>query len=184
MAVRAQQPIVAGRTLSAPADVVLRFLSDLENHAQLAPTSVRVLSLDRQDDASTRAVVRLRGPLAIHRTATTELCPPAASSIAGRAKIGNATVASVTWSIRTVHRGSVVTLCATVEAAGSLDAVLLRFGGRHWLAKRFAAALENLALELCGARALGPDGSSQQHRWLGLSPGIGSAHLGRARHGA
>lgn len=179
-----RRPIEASRTLSAPSEVVLRFLSDLENHARLAPTSVSVLTLDQQDDLSTRALVRLRGPLAVHRTASTCLRRPTASSITGRAKIGTATVASVAWSIRTLGAGSVVTLCATVDAAGPLDAVLLRFGGRRWLAKRFDAALENLSLELSDDPARSdPDSPSDQQSWPGLTPGMASAHLGPGRLG-
>jgi hypothetical protein len=70
------------------------------------------------------------------------------SSIMGRARIGDTTVASVTWTIQTLGSGSFVTLCATVDAAGPLDALLLRLGARRWLARRFAAALEHLSREL------------------------------------
>ena len=62
----------------------------------------------------------------------------------GPANVGNTTVASIVWRVETLREESVVTLCATVDAAGSLDALLLRFGGRRWLAGRFAAALEQL----------------------------------------
>jgi hypothetical protein len=148
VAKRAQRRIEAGRRLSAPPDVVLKFLADLDNHALLAPGSVRVLSHDRQRGLNTRALVRLRGPLAIRRTASTELLRMTESSIIGRAKIGDTTVASVVWRIQTVHGGSFVTLCATVDAASPLDALLLRFGARRWLARRFAAALERLSQEL------------------------------------
>jgi hypothetical protein len=134
--------------LSAPTDVVLGFLSDLENHARLAPTSVSVLSLNQQDDLSNRALVRLRGPLAIHRTASTYLRRPTASSIAGWAKIGNTTMASVAWRVQPLDDGSFVTLCATVDAARPFDALLLRFGSRRWLGRRFASALERLSQEL------------------------------------
>lgn len=148
MAKSAQRPIEASRRLSAPPDVVLKFLTDLDNHALLAPESVRVLSCDRQHGLNTRALVRLRGPLAIHRTATTELLRMTESSIIGRTKIGDTTVASVVWRIQALHSGSFVTLCATVDAASPLDALLLRFGARRWLARRFAAALEHLSQEL------------------------------------
>jgi hypothetical protein len=143
----AQPPIEASRRLSAPPDVVLKFLADLDNHALLAPASVRVLSRNRQRGPCTRALVRLRGPLAIHRTASTELLRMTESSIIGRAKIGD-TVATVSWRIQTLRSGSFVALCATVDAASPLDALLLRFGARRWLARRFAAALEHLSQEL------------------------------------
>jgi hypothetical protein len=139
--------------LAAPSDVTLRFLADLRNHARLAPGSVRVLSLERQQDLSSQAVVRLRGPLGIHRSAVTELLPPAGSTIAGRAKIGDHTLADVAWTVQAADPGSVVTLCATVEAASTIDSVLLSFGARRWVAKQFAAALDQLSQELGEARA-------------------------------
>jgi Polyketide cyclase / dehydrase and lipid transport len=144
----AQRPIEASRRLSAPPEIVLNFLADLDNHVLLAPTSVRVLSYDRQDGVNTRALVRMRGPLGIHRTASTELLRVTESSIIGRAKIGDDTVATVVWRIHMLREGSYVTLCATVDAASLLDALLLRFGVRRWLARRFAAALEQLSQEL------------------------------------
>src|SRR3954467_7541462 len=93
-----RRPIVASRRIGAPADQVLRFLGDLENHARLAPGSVELLSLDRRPDLCTRALVELRGPLAIKPTATTELVPArVADSIAGRASVGKGTLVSVAW---------------------------------------------------------------------------------------
>lgn len=147
----ARRPIQASRRLCAPAHVVLQFLADLENHALLAPASVSVLSLDGQRHRATRALVRLRGPLAIRRTASTELLRATGSSIVGRANVGNTTVASVVWKVEALGEGSVVTLCATVDAASSLDGLLLRFGGRRWLAGRFAGALEQLSQQLTAA---------------------------------
>jgi hypothetical protein len=138
----------------------LQFLADLENHALLAPASVSVLSLDGQRHRATRALVRLRGPLAIRRTASTELLRATGSSIVGRANVGN-TVASVVWNVEALREGSVVTLCATVDAASSLDRLLLRFGGRRWLAGRFAGALEQLSQQLTAA-ASGTTRSSQR----------------------
>ena len=145
MAKSAQRPIEASRRLSAPPDVVLKFLADLDNHALLAPESVRVQSCDRQHGLNTRALVRLRGPLAILRTASTELLRMTESSIIGRAKIGDTTVASVVWRIQALHSGSFVTLCATVDAASPLAALLLRFGARRWLATIRRGARASLA---------------------------------------
>jgi Polyketide cyclase / dehydrase and lipid transport len=144
----ARRPIQAGRRLSAAPDVVLMFLADLDNHALLAPRSVRVLSHDTQDGTTTRALVRLRGPLGIHRTGSTELLRMTNSSIIGRAQIRDTTVASVAWRVQSLDDGSFVTLCATVDAARPFDALLLRFGARRWLARQFASALERLSQEL------------------------------------
>ena len=41
-----------------------------------------------------------------------------------------------------------MTLCAQVESAGPLDAIVLRAGGRRWITSHFAAALERLASEV------------------------------------
>jgi hypothetical protein len=151
-----RRPIVASRRIGAPADQVLRFLGDLENHARLAPGSVELLSLERRPGLGARALVRLRGPLAIKRTATTELVPTrVADSIAGRARVGKGTLVSVAWEICRPGTGSLVTLSATLDAIRPLDSMLLRLGGRRWLARRFALALDHLSDELTGnVRAL------------------------------
>jgi hypothetical protein len=151
---RARQPIVATKSIAAPAGEVLRFLGDLENHVRLAPGSVEVLSLDRRPDLGAHAVVRLRGPLAIRRTAATELLPTAApNSIVGRARIGSSTLASVAWRVQDRATGSAVALCATIDATAPLDALLLRLGGRRWLARHFAAALDRLSDQVAPAAA-------------------------------
>ena len=148
------RPIVASSAIAAPADEVLRFLIDLENHVRLAPGSVEVLSLDRRPHVGVRALVRLRGPLAIQRMAATELLQaPAPDSIVGRARIGDSTRASVSWKIHRRTAGSTVTLCATIDEAGPLDRLLLSLGGRRWLARRFTAALEHLSVQLAPAPA-------------------------------
>jgi carbon monoxide dehydrogenase subunit G len=147
------RPIVASRLIRAPADQVLRFLADLENHARLAPGSVQLLSLERGPDLCTRALVELHGPLGIKRTATTELVPTRVpDSIAGRASVGEGTLVSVVWRIHRRGATSAVTLWATLDATRPLDAMLLRLGGRRWLAKRFALALDHLSDELALVR--------------------------------
>jgi carbon monoxide dehydrogenase subunit G len=147
---RAGRPIVARRRIAASQQDVIRFLEDLENHARLAPCSVEVLSHDGGYECAAHAIVRLRGPLGIRRLAQTELQPvrAGASSIRGRARIGNRTAATVSWTIRDRGGISEATLCAAVEEAGPLDWVLLRLGAGRWLARRFAAALERLSDEL------------------------------------
>ncbi len=145
----ASRPITARRVLAAPAGAVASFLSDLSNHARLAPDSVEVLSLDRRRSGADHAIVRLRGPLGIRRTASTELAPPVeVNTISGTARIGRRTLASVSWTIRDEGDGARVELHATVESAARFDALALRLGGRRWLAGHFAAALDRLAAEL------------------------------------
>jgi hypothetical protein len=87
----------------------------------------------------------------MRRLARTELLPVqvGATSVTGRALIGNRTAASIAWTIRGRGGGATeATLCATVEQAGPLDRLLLRIGGSRWLARRFAAALAHLSDEL------------------------------------
>jgi hypothetical protein len=156
-----QRPIVASRRIGAPADEVLRFLGDLENHARLAPGSVELLSLERSPGLGARALVRLRGPLGMQCTATTELVPSsAANSIAGRARVGNGTLVSIAWRVYPRGRRSIVRLSATLDATRPLDALLLRLGGRRWLATRFAVALDHLSDEF----AAEPDGIQSRLR--------------------
>ena len=141
--------MVARGSVAAPEAVVERFLSDLSNHVWLAPGSVQMLSLSRRQDGEAEALVRLRGPLGVSRTALTELFPSVdPESIRGTAQIGTRTKASIAWTVRGRGEASDVTLCATVDAAGPVDALLLRLGGRRWLSRKFAAALERLAGEV------------------------------------
>lgn len=147
----ASRPIVARRQISARSAEVVRFLDDLENHARLAPGSVEVLSLERGNDAAAHAVVRLRGPLGIRRTARTELLPISrgSRSIHGRASIGSRTSATIVWTITACGRGnSDVTLYARVEHAAPFDRLLLRVGAARWLSGHFATALAHLSDEL------------------------------------
>jgi carbon monoxide dehydrogenase subunit G len=145
---RTGRPIDARRQITATQQEVFQFLQDLENHARLSPASVEVLSHHCGSDGVAHATVLLRGPLGIRRFARTELLPVAggATSIRGRARIGTRTVASVAWTIQASGPGSSeVALCATVEDAAPLDRLLLRLGGRRWLAGHFVAALTRLS---------------------------------------
>jgi hypothetical protein len=152
-----QASIVATRPIGAPAGEVLRFLGDLANHVELGPGSVEVMTLEPRPEQGARAIVRLTGPLAIRRTAVTELLPARVpDSVIGRARIGRRTMASVAWRVHRGVGGSAVTLCATIDEAGPLDALLLRLGGRRWLERRFAAALDHLSDQLAPAATASP----------------------------
>ena len=146
----AGRPIVARRQIRAQSAGVVRFLDDLENHARLAPGSVEVLSLDRGKDAAARAVVRLRGPLGIRRTAQTELLPiPRGSrSIHGRARNRQPHVRNDRTITASGGGSSDVTLCARVEHAAPFDRLLLRVGAARWLSGHFATPLTHLSDEL------------------------------------
>jgi hypothetical protein len=138
--------IVARRQIPASAEAAIRFLADLEQHVRLAPESVQLLRLSRPAGRPTHALVRLTGPLGIERMASTKLLQTRlANSIAGQARIGKRTVASVRWCVEENGAGSVVTLSATVDAASPIDRMVLILGGGRWLARRFDAALERLS---------------------------------------
>ena len=156
---RPRGTIIARRQISAPAAAVIRFLADLEHHVRLAPESVQVLRLSGPRGCPAHALVRLTGPLGMQRTASTELLQTRlANSIAGQARIGERTVASVVWSVEENAGGSVVTLSATVDAASPIDRMVLVLGGHRWLARRFAAALQRLSDVLAEA----PSRSSEE----------------------
>ena len=151
---RPRGTIIARRQISAPGAAVIRFLADLEHHGRLAPESVQVLRLSGPRGCPAHALVRLTGPLGMQRTASTELLQTRlANSIAGQARIGRRTVASVAWYVQENEGGSVVTLRATVDAASLVDRMVLLLGGQRWLARRFAAALERLSDLLAAAPA-------------------------------
>jgi uncharacterized protein YjiS (DUF1127 family) len=147
--------IAATGEIPAPRETVFAFLSSLENHVALGRGSVELLSLKRRAGMASEAVVRLRGPLAIRRTASTAISGTRAPEwIFGRAWIGPRTRAFVAWQIESAPHGSTVSLRATVDRAGLSDGLLLALGGRWWLRRRFASALSCLSHHLAPAPAL------------------------------
>lgn len=142
-------PITARAELGHPPEAVFDFLADLRNHALLAPGSVELRSRDLGTHLPVQAIVRLRGPLALRRTATTAIVHSTHPAlIAGRARIGKRTRPSISWTIAGPRDHTSVSLRVIVEDTGSLDGVLLRLGGRRWLQRRFADALACLADQL------------------------------------
>src|SRR5215212_8810739 len=145
-------PIIASSPMPVPPDEVFDYLEDLANHVSLAPRSAHVLSFGPGPSGLGHAVVRLSGPLGLRRTAVTEIIrADEPGLIVGRARIGRLTQARVTWRIAGAPEGSFVSLSAAIEAAGPLDALVLRLGGRRWIARRFGAALEVLGDQLAAA---------------------------------
>ena len=122
---------------------VFEFLSDLENHWQLADGAIAVLHVEPGDGGR----VRMRGPLGVRRTAVTSVDavdPPRALS--GTARVGSRTRARVMWKLEPDGgRATCVTLSARVEDASPLDRLLLLAGGRAWLESRFGRILSTLA---------------------------------------
>ena len=118
------------------------FLADLRNHWHLSRRFAELASLDA-DAAGGR--VRIRGPFGTSRVARTrveEAVP--ASRLRGRAEIGRGTVGEVRWTIAPSGEGSRVTLAADVVSTAAVDRALLALGGRWWLGRMFAEALEQL----------------------------------------
>jgi carbon monoxide dehydrogenase subunit G len=132
----------ASQLVPAERERVFEFLSDLENHWQLADGAISVVSVEPGDGGR----VRMRGPLGVHRTAVTsldEMHEP--SLIAGSAHVGARTHARVTWSLEPRDGGTSVTLNADVLDAAPLDRALLVVGGRAWLEASFKRILATLA---------------------------------------
>jgi len=89
--------------------------------------------------------VRIRGPLGLSRVARTRvLAAEEPRELRGRAEIGRGTVGAVRWTIEPSGSGSRVTLAATVERARPFDRAVLALGGRRYLQRGFADALEQL----------------------------------------
>jgi hypothetical protein len=65
--------------------------------------------------------------------------------IVGTAELGEHTRARVSWTLAGRPGHTRVHLAAEVEHADALDRLLLALGGRAWLRRRFAHALEALA---------------------------------------
>jgi hypothetical protein len=142
----AGREIAATREIRAPRETIFGFLASLDNHAALGRGSVELLSLECRAGRASEAVVRLRGPLTIRRTASTAITGTRApESISGRAWIGQRTRAFISWQIESAPHGSTVSIGAIVETARLRDRLLLAFGGRWWLRRRFASALSCLS---------------------------------------
>jgi hypothetical protein len=157
----ARHELAATREIPAPRETIFGFLASLENHAALGRGSVELLSLECRAGGTSEAVVRLRGPLAIRRTASTAITGTRApESISGRARIGPRTRAFVSWRIESTPHGSTVSVGATVETAGLRDRLLLAFGGRWWLGRRFASALSCLSQRIAPTPAFVSGGDS------------------------
>jgi hypothetical protein len=157
----ARREIAATRQIPAPRETIFGFLASLENHAALGRGSVELLSHECRAGRASGAVVRLRGPLAIRRTASTAITGiRAPQSISGRAWIGPRTRAFVSWRIESTAHGSTVTVGAIVETAGLRDRLLLAFGGRWWLGRRFASALSCLSHRIAPTPAFVSGGDS------------------------
>jgi hypothetical protein len=130
----------AARSISAPGERIFGFLESLEHHFELIGRRAERLAA-----ASTGAWVRLRGPFGVRRTVRTSLTyTQSPEAIVGRVEAGRRSRGTVRWSIQRSDVGSWVQVVAHADALGPLDAVLLRLGGRRWLARSLELALEGL----------------------------------------
>jgi hypothetical protein len=142
-------PIQASAPVPASPEEVFDFLSDLANHWRLVDRFVEVIELSgAPDHAPDSGVVRLRGPLGVHRTVRTRVTasrPPV--GIDGTAEVGARTRARVSWTLSASGRDGFtqVRLEAEVLQSTLLDRLLLALGGRVWLRRRFAHGLGRLA---------------------------------------
>jgi carbon monoxide dehydrogenase subunit G len=133
----------ASHEIPAERDRLFEFLSDLENHWQLADGAISVMHVEPGDGGR----VRMCGPLGVHRTAITSLdYVREPEAIAGTARVGTRTRARVTWTLEPGDDAHTrVSLSAHVEDAAPLDRLLLAAGGRAWLESRFKRILATLA---------------------------------------
>jgi len=137
--------IAASGHVPAAPEAAFAFLADLANHWRLIDRWARI---DDVAGDGRSAIVRLRGPLGMRRTARTQVVAAVAPfAMVGEARVGRRTVGRVRWTLARDGAGTQVTLAAHVPAAGPLDRALLALGGRRWLRRRFAGALALLAAE-------------------------------------
>ena len=144
---RAPRTLCASTELDVSAGSVFAFLADLRNHWKLADRWIEVESLHIEAEGqATGGVVRIRGPLGLHRTARIRIVPASApGSIEGWASVGRRTHAHVRWEIEAAARGSQVALSVEILRAGLPDRVLLALGGGHWMRGRLRSTLRALA---------------------------------------
>jgi hypothetical protein len=133
----------AALLVRAPADAVYDFLERLPNHALITGDGLRLEGV-AADGMS--ALISMRGPLGIRRTARTRVTARnRPRGFGGTAAVGRRTVAYVHWAIEYADADSLVTLTATILRAGALDRLLLTIGGTQWLARSFDRAVALLA---------------------------------------
>jgi hypothetical protein len=132
------------RLVRAPAHAVYDFLERLPNHALITGDGLRLEGV-AADGMS--ALISMRGPLGIRRTARTRVTTRRRPrAFGGTAEVGRRTVAYVHWAIEQAETGALVTLTATILRASALDRALLSVGGRQWLTRSFDRAVALLAV--------------------------------------
>ncbi len=170
---RVRNPRVHSRDASAEILVPQRpsevydFLADLQNHWQIGDRFLRLQQLDPQRRNSH---IVLRGPLGLRRTVHAHLGERIhAHRISGTVHAGRQSRATVGWQLRPDGSGTRVVLGACVERVSLVDRLLLAFGARWWLRRRFRGTLRNLArtLERIDARVHPQPGRSSSSATFG-----------------
>lgn len=136
----------ASRIIEAPPERVFTLLADLAEHWRLAGDWVEVLALEPPTGPATGALVRLRDPLGIHRTARTSVDitdPP--HLLAGHAETGRRTRAAVQWTLRAADDAAHVELRVELQTTSRLDRALWALVGERWVESRLTATLDHLA---------------------------------------
>lgn len=131
--------MAARRHVPRPPSELFARLADLRGHWELAGRWVAPIELNHDG-----GVVRVQGPLGLHRTITTTLTDARPDvCVAGEARSGG-TLAEIQWLLEPEGDGTLITLRADVVRAAPVDRLLLAIGGRRWMEGRFAATLKRL----------------------------------------
>jgi uncharacterized protein YndB with AHSA1/START domain len=154
--------IVAEGVVRASPSAVFDYLSALEHHWQLTDHRIEVLGLSTAPGAPAnapfdRGTVRMRGPLGIGRVARTQVeSAERPRAMSGSATLSGGTRARVDWTLTPADGGGTrVRLSAELASLSVLDRALLAFGGRAWMRRMFAGALERLDRVFTGAKGAG-----------------------------
>jgi hypothetical protein len=126
-------------------ETVFERLCDLDAHRDLAAPHIEILDLHGPAGARTGGVVRLNGPLGINVKATTRVRaahPP--HELAGTALTEDGSTGTLTWRLEPGEGATSVTAELATQPRSSRDRLLLSAGGRKWLRRRLAGAIDRL----------------------------------------
>ena len=136
---------VAGH-VAAPVEAVFRELSDLDAHRELATPYMEILDLHGPRGARTGGLVQLNGPLGVQKTARTAVRSARYPyELSGRAWDSDGSASTLTWRLAPDDDHTIVTVELTVRPGSARDAPLLAAGGRAWLRRCLATAIDRLA---------------------------------------
>ena len=150
---------VTGRVPAPPAAVFER-LADLDAHDGLAAPHIRVLDLHGPRGRRTGGLVELCGPLGVRLRARTRVrSAEFPRELGGTLDTASATRATLHWRLAPEPGRTAVTAELCVDPAPA-HRVLLALGGRVWLRRRLATAIDRLMVSSgsgpCRSSARGP----------------------------